>query len=99
MTVEVVYAPAGAQDAIDCAIWWIEHHSQNPDAFEHELAKTVALIKQFPEAAPRGQLKKYKTARVRVMAKTGHLVVYRIKSRTLVEIAAVLASRKTATRP
>lgn len=99
MTVEVVYSPRGAQDAIDCATWWIEHHSQNPDAFEHELTKTVALIKQFPEAAPRGQLKKYRTARVRVMAKTGHLVVYRIKSKTLVEVAAVLASRKTAKRP
>lgn len=46
MTVEVVYSPRGALDAVECATWWIEHHSQNPDAVEHELTKTVALIKQ-----------------------------------------------------
>lgn len=38
-------------------------------------------------------------ARVRVMPETGHLVVYRIEKKSLVEIAAVLASRKTGTRP
>jgi plasmid stabilization system protein ParE len=99
MTVEVIYSPRGAQDAVACAVWWIEHHPEKPNAFDDELTKTVALIKQFPEAAPRGQIKKYKTGRVRVMAETGHLVVYRIKKKSLVEIAAVLASRKTGTTP
>lgn len=45
----------------------------------------------------RGQLK-YKSARLRVMVETGHLV-YRVKNTVLIEIAAILVSRKTSIRP
>jgi plasmid stabilization system protein ParE len=99
MTAEVRWSARAARDVVACALWWVSHHSQNVEAFDNELETSLTLIREFPESSPRGRLKTYKTARVRVMAETGHLLVYRVKSRSEVEIVAVLASRKTATRP
>jgi plasmid stabilization system protein ParE len=99
MTVEIRWSTRAERDVVACAIWWLSHHSQNVAAFDNELAESLTLIRQFPESSPRGRLKRYKTARVRVMAETGYLLVYRVKGKNDVEIVAVLASRKTANRP
>lgn len=86
------------QDMLDLDIWWRRHHPTKPGQFDEELTATIALLRQFPEIAPRALTKSYKNARVRVLVETGHLVVYRYVDRT-VSILRIFASKASSQRP
>jgi plasmid stabilization system protein ParE len=96
--VSVRVSKRALQDIFDLDLWWRRHHPSKPDRFDEELTATIALLRQFPESAPRALTKSYKNARVRVLVETGHLVVYRYADRT-VGILRIFASKASPQRP
>ena len=98
--VHVEFSRDGLRDLIAVGRWWREHHPARPGRFDDEMATTIAFLEQTPEGAQIALTRRYKNARVRVLRDTGHLVVYRYaKTKRVVTILAVRASKATAERP
>ena len=98
MTKKIVASPRAQKDIVNCSVWWMNHHTSRPTAFDDELARVTELILLFPDSSPAARGVRYKDARVRVLVETGHLLIYRRRGE-FITVLAVLASRAAAQRP
>ncbi len=99
MTIAVCFARTAERDILNESIWWRTNRPANPELFDEDLARAVALLRTFPDAGERARTRRYKRARVIVLTETGHLLVYRRETKTRVRVLALFGSKKTETRP
>jgi plasmid stabilization system protein ParE len=98
--VRITFTSSALRDTLELSRSWVIHHPSKVDAFDEELGLAVQLLEAQPEAAPRTLAGNYKNGRVKVMIKTGHLIVYRYaRSSRVITILRVLAARATPERP
>ncbi len=96
---DVRFSPRALSNTIECGIFWRATFPARADEFHDELVKSVAFIVAHPLLSPKTLSRRYKGARKRVMARTEHLLLYRVESPNVVEIIGVLPSRKTKRQP
>ncbi len=97
--IEVRWARSAERDLLDAAVGWRVHHPSAPTLFDDEISRALEQLMLFPDSAPRTLTSRFKNARIIVLQKSGHLIVYRKESKRRVRILAILASRATKVRP
>lgn len=98
--IRVEFTKVGFSDFLAVMRNWQEHHPSRANAFEEEFTAAIELLQRFPESAPISTLRRYKSARLKVLVDTGHLLLYRYSKKTgVLLVLAIGASRATPQHP